>query len=116
MYQRETAARLGTTATASDIEQPYRIAKPTTKIATILLAFTRGVSLNRFDAERYHDHCLHSTVATLESNGIQIVRDWEKVPCVNGRAEARVKRYRLETSPRNIVAARNLLQHWRITP
>lgn len=91
-------------------------AKPPTKIGTILLAFVRGESLNRFDAERHFDHCLNSTVATLHRMGIQIASDWERVPCVNGTAQARVKRYRLETSPRNIAAARKMLNSMGVKP
>ena len=63
------------------------------KEATILATLRSGKSLNRFDAERLGDHCLHSTVATLRSKGNAIYDEWERVPTRFGR-EARVKRYR----------------------
>lgn len=57
-------------------------------------------SLNRFEAEKIGDHCLHSTVSTLRhANGIDIDRVWETVPTRFGRA-TRVKRYRVALSGR----------------
>lgn len=62
-----------------------------TKIARIL-AELRIRSLNRFEAERIGDHCLHSTVAALRSEGYNILDRWEEVPTRFGKS-ARVKRY-----------------------
>lgn len=84
-----------------------------TKIEAILTVFVPGASLNRFEAERHHDHCLHSTVASLEACGILIARRWEKVPCMGGRALVRCKRYWLDTSPANVAAAQSLLAIWK---
>jgi hypothetical protein len=108
--KKEMAARPKTTATTSDV-QLDGIAK-TTKIATILALFTQGRSLNRFQAEAHHDHCLHSTVAALQDWGLKIDREWERVPCLGGRAEVRVKRYWLRCDPDNLAAARALLKVW----
>lgn len=62
-----------------------------TKIGRIL-AELRVRSLNRFEAERIGDHCLHSTVAHLRAEGHVIVDQWEEVPTRFGRP-VRVKRY-----------------------
>jgi hypothetical protein len=83
-----------------------------TKIEAILRILVSGTSLNRFDAERHHDHCLHSTVSTVQDFGIVIDRRWETVPCLRGRSTVRCKRYWLNTSPDNIAAARALLAIW----
>jgi len=46
----------------------------------VLDAFLTGRSFNRFQAEReLHDHCLHSTVSTLQSMGVTILRRMETV-------------------------------------
>jgi hypothetical protein len=78
------------------------------KIARILRYLLAGGSLNRFDAEHHHDHCLHTTVSTLENeHGVHIDRQTEKVPCVYGRKTTRVKRYWLDfTNVENIKWAR----------
>lgn len=99
MSDNEMAARSGSGA-------------PATKIETILRLFLCGARLNRFDAEQHHDHCLHSTVASLEGYGVAIGRQWEKVPCLGGRAWVRCKRYWLDSKPDNVVAARDLLATW----
>jgi len=81
-------------------------AAPIGKHATVLKAFVEGRSLNRFEAEALHDHCLNSTVSALQNNfGIVIDRDRETVPCVNGKASTSVNRYRLNTMPENIKRA-----------
>lgn len=63
-----------------------------TKIGRILGILRSGRSLNRFEAERFGDHCLHSTVARLNAEGFQIVGRWEEVPCRFAKT-TRVKRY-----------------------
>lgn len=70
--------------------------------------------MNRFEAENHHDHCLHSTVSTLQNQHlITIASEFERVPCMGGASTVRVKRYWLETSPRNIKVARALLDWMR---
>jgi len=64
-----------------------------TKIAKMKALFRAGISLNRFEAERYGDHCLNSTVSILRADGLMLVGIWEKVPTRFG-VSARVKRYR----------------------
>lgn len=67
------------------------------KIARILTTLLSGISLNRFEAERIGDHCLHSTVSVLGKHGLVITRHYERVP--NGYGDpCNVKRYRLPTS------------------
>ena len=96
-----------------DFEPQEKDKKPLrtgTKLETILRVFLRGVSLNRFQAEDHHDHCLHSTVSTLQNGfGILIARKSETVPCLHGRSTVRCMRYWLDTAPDNLVAARALL-------
>ena len=87
--------------------------KQKTKIGTILRVLVPGRSLNRFEAEQHHDHCLHSTVSALQRRyGIDIERKSETVPCLGGTATASVKRYWLDTNPDNIARARALLEFW----
>ncbi len=63
-----------------------------TKIARIAGILRSGKSLNRFEAERFGDHCLNSTVAVLRAEGFNIFDQWEKVPTRFGKS-VRVKRY-----------------------
>jgi len=49
-----------------------------TKQNMILRVLARR-SLNRFEAERLGDHCLHSTVALLRAKGHAIYSSWETV-------------------------------------
>lgn len=79
-----------------------------TKLLTMLLLLLSGRSLNRFEAERHHDHCLHSTVASIEGYGVKVARIWERVPCLHGRATTRCKRYWLARDADNVLAARAL--------
>jgi len=84
--------------------------RPRTKLATILREFLRGRNMNRFEAEAHNDHCLHSTVSTLQNGyGIQIERMFETVPCLRGRRTVRCKRYWFDASQDNITAAWALL-------
>lgn len=84
--------------------------KPRSKLETMLALFVQGRNFNRFEAENHHDHCLHSTVSTLQNGyGIKIDRVSETVPCLRGRSTVTCKRYWLDTSPDNITAARALL-------
>lgn len=68
------------------------------KIARILTLLLSGMSLNRFEAERYGDHCLPSTISELcNCHSLIIVRHSERVPNRWGKP-CLVKRYRLSTS------------------
>ncbi|WP_198111541.1 hypothetical protein [Inhella proteolytica] len=89
---------------------------PYAKVARILYLFAvKGVSLNRFEGERHHDHCLHSTVSTLQNqHGILIDRVTETVPCLGGRKQTRCRRYWLRPSPENVGKALALLRAWRV--
>jgi hypothetical protein len=104
MYQQQRKMAVGPeTATTINSNEPYFKAAHKSKLATILKVFLSGQSLNRFDAERYHDHCLNSTVSTLQnSHGVLIKRHRETVPCVNGKSMTSVNRYWLNPSPENI--------------
>jgi len=59
-----------------------------TKTNRVYMAFMEGKSFNRFDAEKVlHDHCLHSTVSTLQqkhriniSRRFEIVRGYQGNP------------------------------------
>ena len=64
-----------------------------TKKFNIIQYFLKGLSLNRFEAEKLGDHCLHSTVSTLVNTlGLEIHRKWEVVLNRFG-GTTRVKRY-----------------------
>ena len=83
-----------------------------TKLATMLALFCKGRSLNRFEAELWHDHCLNTTISTLKNGyGIEFLNYWETVPCMGGRATVRVKRYSLLATPDNIKGANALLAY-----
>lgn len=62
------------------------------KWQTTLLHLLRGPR-HRFDAERWGDHALHSTVSGLQRDqGIQFNREWRSVPTRFGKP-CRVKAY-----------------------
>jgi len=74
--------------------------KAPTKISRVLAYFLQDRSLNRFEAERLGDHCLHSTVSKLyNAYGIVFVRQSERVPNHWGQA-CTVTRYSLATIER----------------
>ena len=65
--------------------------RPTKQSETLkLLKKPRG--LNRFDAAKYGDSTLNSTVSTLRAKGFLILGNWESVKNRFG-GETRVKRY-----------------------
>lgn len=81
-----------------------------TKLENILRQLVNGKSLNRFEAEHQHDHCLNSTISTLQNgHGIIIDREREVVPCLNGTATVSVNRYWLNNEPENLKRAQTLL-------
>ncbi len=92
---------------ADKSNKKIRRVKPGTKEHVILSAFVSGKSLNRFEAIKLHDTALNSTVSTLQGKGIQIHRERETVPCVNGTKHVDVCRYRI--LPDEMVKARQLL-------
>lgn len=76
----------------------------------VLTAFLEGKSFNRFEAERQlNDHCLHSTVSTIQSFGITIFRETETVRGWQG-IPTRVCRYWIDKSSENINRANGLLK------
>jgi hypothetical protein len=85
----------------------------TTKLENILRQLVNGKSLNRFEAEHHHDHCLNSTISTLQNgHGIIIDCERETVSCLNGGAKVSVNRYWPNTEPRNIKRVQTLLSFW----
>jgi hypothetical protein len=111
-HQKKMAVGLGTTTTTNTKQCDSKALK-STKLATILRLLVNGQSLNRFDAEHHHDHCLNSTISALQNgHGITIERERESVPCLGGMATVSVNRYWLNTQPDNVKQARDLLNHW----
>lgn len=110
-FPQDTASGPGEDATPSGTGTPT--SDRINKIAAILRLFFDGERLNRFEAERYHEHCLNSTVSTLQNSfGIKIDRVTEIVPCVRGRKRTPCRRYWLLRTPENLDAARALLARW----
>jgi hypothetical protein len=71
---------------------PSKTLRPqNTKESMILTIMREGRSLNRFEAARLGDTCLHSTISTLRSKGHLFHDEWEWVPTRFG--ETHVKRY-----------------------
>jgi hypothetical protein len=66
-----------------------------TKLKRVLAALARGQSLNRFDAERIGDHCLHSTIAKIEAHDIKVARRDEAISGYGGH-KTKVCRYWLD--------------------
>lgn len=83
--------------------------KRSVKWRRVLAALHTGRTLNRFEAAReLHDHCLHSTVATIEAKGVRIARRWERVSGFQG-LPTDVCRYWFDNAPENVQRARGLL-------
>lgn len=81
--------------------------KPPQKWKRVLAALVDGISYNRFEAEcKLNDHCLHSTVSTLQRKGITVERRDEIVPGYQG-IPTHVCRYWLAVEQRE--KARGLL-------
>jgi hypothetical protein len=77
------------------------------KICRVLTILISGRTLNRFEAEREGEHCLHTTISALANkHGLLFVRTPETVP-TNWGASCRVIRYRL--APSHIDRAEKLL-------
>ena len=95
-------------ATTNDYSQ-HDFTQRQRKVDSILQAFFNGRSLNRFEAEVLHDHCLNTTVSIIGKLGVAIQRKRERVPCKGGKATVSVNRYWLDTNPENILKTREYL-------
>ncbi len=72
-----------------------QFSKAPSKITRVLTHLLYSGSLNRFEAERIGDHCLHSTISSLaNSYGLFFKRTQEKAPN-NWGAPCDVTRYSL---------------------
>jgi hypothetical protein len=110
-HQTKMAVGLGTTTTTNTKQGDSKALK-SSKLATMLGLLISGRSLNRFEAEHYHDHCLNSTVSALQNgHGVIIDREREMVPCIGGVDTVSVNRYWLNTKPDNIKRAHDLLAY-----
>jgi hypothetical protein len=70
------------------------------KICRVLAHLITGKSLNRFEAERIGEHCLHSTISRLTNQyGLTVARKAESVPN-NWGGPCRVVRYWLGATER----------------
>jgi len=77
----------------SEVKQGQVNGSTPTKWQRVLRGFLTGKSFNRFEAARQlHDHCLHSTVSTIQSKGVCIHRTEERIPGYQG-IETRCCRY-----------------------
>ena len=82
--------------------------KAPTKISRVLAFMLQDHSLNRFEAERLGDHCLHSTISRLSNTyGLNFTRQPERVPNHWGQP-CMVTRYSLPAGERK--RARNVLK------
>lgn len=91
-----------------DIGNPNITAIPK-KWQRVLSALLDGRTFNRFEAERQlSDHTLHSTVSTIQSKGVTILREFETVPGYQG-IPTHVRRYWIEQSEPNLRRASILL-------
>lgn len=74
--------------------------KAPSKIARVLAYMLNDGSLQRFEAERLGDHCLHSTISSLANGyGLKFQRQLERVPNHWGEP-CTVTRYSLIASER----------------
>lgn len=108
-YSTKANARL---ASGESVEQNIGESNNTAipkKWQRVLSALLDGRTFNRFEAERQlNDHCLHTTVSTLQDMGVTIPREYETVPGYQG-IPTRVCRYWLEQSEPNLRRASFLL-------
>jgi hypothetical protein len=110
--QAKMAMGLGSITATNNQQGSSKLFKAT-KLATILRQLTQGKSLNRFEAEQHHDHCLNTTISVLQNrHGIKIDRERETVACLNGTATVSVNRYWLNTESENLKCAQILLNFW----
>ena len=90
--------RAGGTARASESNQNDQqiVAHADRKWQRILRLLAGGVALTQFDAERFGDHALNSTVAEIGRMGIRISR--EPITLTGRFGTIHCKRYWIETS------------------
>lgn len=85
MPEKENPALEATSKPGSENNSHSQSSKPMLKWRRVLAALLSGRSFNRFEAEReLRDHCLHSTVSTIQSKGVPIERRDEVVPGYQG--------------------------------
>lgn len=109
-HTNEMAVGLEST-TAKNTTQINSKGKIPSKLEIILHHLIKYRSINRFEAEKIHDHCLNSTISTLQNNyGIIIDRVRESVPCLNGLSTVSVNRYWLSPDGVNKQAAEVLMR------
>ena len=66
---------------------------PPCKWKRVLAGLILGNTYNRFEAEKVlNDHCLHSTVSSLQDKGLTVLRAYENVPGFKG-IPTQVRRY-----------------------
>jgi hypothetical protein len=110
-HQNKMVVGLDTTTTKNTKQADSKALK-STKLSTILGVLISGRSLNRFEAQNHHDHCLNSTISALQNtHSIGIERERESVPCLGGMATVSINRYWLNTKPDNVKRAHDLLAH-----
>jgi hypothetical protein len=74
-----------------------------TKWRRILRLLAGGVALTRFDAERYGDHALNSTIAVIGSMGVRISR--EPITLAGRFGTIHCKKYWIEPADRDLAKA-----------
>jgi hypothetical protein len=74
-----------------------------TKWRRILRLMAGGIALTRFDAERYGDHALNSTIAVIGSMGVRISR--ESITLAGRFGTIHCKRYWIEAADRDFARA-----------
>lgn len=85
---------------ASPSQGDITTGKAPSKIARVLEHLLYDGSLQRFEAERLGDHCLHSTISSLANGyGLKFQRQLERVPNHWGEP-CTVTRYTLPASER----------------
>ena len=102
----EEGGRAGGTARASENNQTCDASldqNADTKWRRILRLLAGGVALTRFDAERYGDHALNSTIAVIGSMGVKISR--EPITLVGRFGTIHCKRYWIEAADRDLARA-----------
>lgn len=109
-FHKKTAVLEGQSGSCAT--ESIHAANYTTKQAKVLHHLTFIGSLNRFEAERIGDHCLHSTISTLRNDyDLTVVDEFESVPNRVGTLTD-VKRYWI--MKRNKAMAIKLLNLWRV--
>ncbi|TQE99067.1 MAG: hypothetical protein FKY71_10585 [Spiribacter salinus] len=76
-----------------------------TKRRRVLLNLIRRPSLHRFQAERIGEHCLHTTVAAWQADGVEVAREFIQVRGWGGEPTT-VARYYLTPEQRETATDR----------